>query len=78
MFGATENIGKDKEGNIEFYRPDIKRYRQWYLAPDIDLTKIKTNKRGIKMALMILNIFKFPTPSAEFSNGKMRFNWIHF
>ena len=78
MFGARENIGKGDNGEIIFDRSDVKRYRQWYLAPDIDLTKIRTNKKGIKMALMILNIFKFPTPSVEYSNGGIKFNWIHF
>jgi uncharacterized protein YfiM (DUF2279 family) len=78
LFGGYENLGKDKDGNISFARPDIKRYRQWYLAPDIDLTKIKTNKKGIKLALQLLNVFKFPTPSLEMSNGKLSWNWIHF
>jgi hypothetical protein len=78
LFGAKENTDKDQDGNITFYRPDVKRYRQWFLAPDIDLTKIKTNKKGIRMALRLLNIFKFPTPSLEYSNGSMKFNWIHF
>lgn len=78
MFGANENIGKDDNGNINFYRPDIKRYRQWYLAPDIDLTKIKTNKKGLKLVLTLLNIIKFPMPALEYSNGKFRFNAIGF
>ncbi len=78
FFGARENLGKDKFGNVVFNRPDIKRVRQWYLAPDIDLTKIKTNRKGIKFALNVLNIVKFPTPSLEYSNGKVKFNWIHF
>jgi uncharacterized protein YfiM (DUF2279 family) len=78
LFGARENIGKDKNGNVIFNRPDIKRVRQWYLAPDIDLSRIKTNRKGLKFALNILNIVKFPTPSLEFSNGKFGFNWIHF
>lgn len=78
MFGATENIGKDKDGNIEFFRPDIKRYRQWYLAPDVDLTRIKTNKKGLRLVLRLLNIVKFPTPSLEYGNGKVKFNWLHF
>src|SRR5690606_38410616 len=47
MFGGTKNIGSDANGNINFDRQDIKRYRQWYLSPDIDLTKIKTNKKGV-------------------------------
>ena len=78
LFGGYENTATDKLGNVTFSRPDIKRVRQWYLAPDIDLTKIKTRKKGIKFALNILNIVKFPTPSLEYSNGKMKFNWFHF
>jgi len=78
MFGANENLGKDDNGNVNFYRPDIKRYRQWYLAPDIDLTKIKTNKKGLKLAFTLLNIIKFPMPALEYSNGKFRFNAISF
>ena len=78
LFGGTENIGKDNNGNIIFNRPDIKRYRQWYLSPDIDLTKIKTNKKGIKFIFTVLSAFKFPAPSLEFSNGKFRVNALHF
>ena len=78
LFGATENIGKDVNGNITFNRTDIKRYRQWYLAPDIDLTKIKTKRKGIKVALNILNIVKFPMPSLEYSNGKFKLNTLTF
>ncbi len=78
LFGASENIGKDAAGTIVFSRPNIKRYRQWYLAPDIDLTKIKTKHKGFKVALNILNIVKFPMPSLEYSNGKFRINAISF
>lgn len=78
LFGGYENIATDKTGNITFNRTDIDRRRQWYLAPDVDLTKIKTNKKGIKVALQILNIFKFPTPSVEYSRGKFSWNWLHF
>ncbi len=78
MFGANDNYGRDKQGNITFARPDIQRYRQWYLAPDIDLSKIKTKKKGLKMALNILNVFKFPMPSLEYSKKGVKFNWLHF
>ena len=78
LFGANENIGKDDNGTMNFNRTDIKRYRQWYLAPDVDLTKIKTNKKGIKVALNILNIVKFPMPSLEYSNGRFRLNALTF
>lgn len=78
MFGAFDNIGKDENGNIIFNRTDIKRYRQWYLAPDIDLSKIKTNKKGIKLALRLLNVIKFPAPALEFSNGSFKIKAIAF
>jgi uncharacterized protein YfiM (DUF2279 family) len=78
MFGAESNIAKDDNGNTTFNRTDIKRYRQWFIAPDIDLTKIKTKKKGIRLMLGILNAFKFPAPSLEYSNGSFKVNGIHF
>lgn len=78
MFGGTANIGKDDDGNINFYRPDIRRYRQWYISPDIDLSRIKTRKKAVKILLSFLNVFKFPAPSLEFSRGRFRFQAIHF
>ena len=78
LFGADENVGKDAAGTINFNRPDIKRFRQWYLAPDIDLTKIKTKHKGLKLALTLLNVIKFPMPSLEYSNGKFGFHAIGF
>ena len=78
MFGGTENIGKDENGNIIFSRSDIKRYRQWYLSPDIDFTKIKTNKKGLRFLFTVLSAFKFPAPSLELSNGKLKLNALHF
>ncbi|MDB5202712.1 MAG: hypothetical protein JWQ27_2121 [Ferruginibacter sp.] len=78
MFGAFDNIDQNDQGVTTFYRPDIPRYRQWYLAPDIDLSKIKTNKKGLKFALNVLNIIKMPTPSLEYSRGSFKINWFHF
>jgi uncharacterized protein YfiM (DUF2279 family) len=78
LFGGFNNIATDKNGQVIFDRSDIKRSRQWYLAPDVDLTKIKTNKKGIKVALQILNIIKFPTPSLQLQQGKLSWNWLHF
>jgi uncharacterized protein YfiM (DUF2279 family) len=78
LFGAEQNVGADNNGTVVFNRPDVKRYRQWFIAPDIDLTKIPTKKKGVRLLLGILNSFKFPAPSLEFSNGKVRVNGLHF
>ena len=78
MFGARSNIALDADGNKIFERSDIRRYRQWYLSPDIDFTKIKTNKKGLRFLFMALTAFKFPAPSLEFSKGRFRVNALHF
>lgn len=78
LFGAEENIGRDKQGNVTFDRTDIPRYRQWFLSPDIDFSKIKTKKKAVRLLLTVLSAFKFPAPSLEFSQGSFHFNWIHF
>lgn len=78
MFGGRENIARNEEGQIIFDRKEIKRYRQWYLSPDIDFTRIKTNSKGIKVLLFILNSFKFPAPAFELSNGKLKGRWLVF
>ncbi len=78
MFGGTENIAFDKDGTMNFDRRDIKRYRQWYLSPDIDFTRIKTNKKGVKVLLFVLNSFKIPAPGLELSNGKVKGKWLVF
>ena len=79
MFGGYENIARSKaDGSLTFDRRDIKRYRQFYLAPDVDLTKIKTKSKFLKSAFSALNVLKFPTPALEFSNGKFRFKTIAY
>ena len=79
MFGGFENIAVNKtDGNITFDRRDIKRYRQFYLAPDVDLTKIKTKSKLLKSVFSALNVLKFPTPAFELSNGRLQVKAIAF
>ena len=78
MFGGRENRAVDENGAVVFDRPDIRRYRQWYLAPDIDLSRIRTKNKAVNVLLTFLSAFKFPAPSLEFSRGKFRLNALHF
>ena len=78
LFGGFENRAYDDNGNIVFDRQDIKRYRQWYLSPDIDFTRIKTNSKLIRTLLAGLNCVKFPSPSLDFSNNKFRLRPLIF
>ncbi|MCU7549168.1 YfiM family protein [Chitinophagaceae bacterium LB-8] len=72
LYGGVENRAFDKQGNMTFNRMDIQRYRQWYLSPDVDFTKIKTNRKGVRTVLAVLNIIKVPAPALVLSNGKVR------
>ncbi len=78
IVGAYNNNVIDVNGNIINADNIYPRYRQWYLAPDIDLTKIKTKSKILKTVFFVLNTFKFPAPSLELSQGKIKWNWIHF
>jgi uncharacterized protein YfiM (DUF2279 family) len=78
LFGGKSNYAEDKNGLVTFNRPDIKRLRQWYLAPDIDLSRIKTKSRALQILFGALNVFKFPAPALEFSNGKFEAHLLYF
>ena len=57
----------------------IPRYRQFYLSPDIDFTKIKTNKKWLKTTFVLLNCLKMPLPALEYNKQqKLSFRWLQF
>jgi Predicted periplasmic lipoprotein (DUF2279) len=70
----------DKNGNrFEIDPTALPRYRQFYIAPDIDLTKIKTKSKALKTLLFALNSFKFPLPALEINGqGTFIFHPIYF
>jgi hypothetical protein len=78
MFGGSENRAKDANGIVYFNRTDIPRRRQWYLSPDIDLTRIRTKSKLVKTAFFLLNAIKIPAPSIGFSKDGIEWNWLHF
>lgn len=78
MFGGFNNVSYDKNGNLVFDRRDIRRYRQWYLSPDIDLTKIRTKSHFVRSLLNTLNALKIPAPALELSKGRLKGHLIYF
>lgn len=78
MYGGFENKWTDNLGN-EITRSDIPRKRQYYIAPDIDFTKIKTNSKFLRTAFSFLNAFKCPAPALMLdSKGKFRAYILYF
>lgn len=56
---------------------DHQRYSQFFLSPDIDLTRIKVKKPFWKTVLSVLNIFKLPMPTIEYNTtGQLVWHWL--
>jgi len=66
MTGATHNPDTLNGKTL----PSFTRYRQFYLSPDIDFTKIPTKSKFLKAVFYALNFLKFPAPAIEFSKTK--------
>lgn len=55
------------------------QYRQYYLSPDIDLTRIRTKNRTVRSVLFVLNCIKVPMPALEYSDpGGLQWHWLYF
>ena len=79
MFGGFQNKWIDVDSVAVIDRTDIPRVRQFYLAPDIDFTKIKTNKKWLKTVFFCLNAFKCPAPTLMIdSKGKVKAYPLYF
>ncbi len=76
MLGGTVNRWTDRSG-YSFNRTDVQRLRRFYLSPDVDLTKIKTNRKWIKTVFYVVNVVKIPAPAVEInSKGRVRFHAV--
>jgi hypothetical protein len=73
VYGAYGNVWS--EGGQNFRFPE-ERYRQVFLSPDVYFSRIPTKKRWVRLALGILDSFKFPAPALEFSEGRVKGKWL--
>ena len=58
--------------------PYFNRYRQFYLAPDIDLTRIKTRNNTLNYVFKTFGFLKFPLPTIEINKKGMKFHPLFF
>ena len=73
-YGADGMITGNKEDTPPILTSNPKRFRQFYLSLDVDLTKIKTKSHFLKTVFSIFNTVKIPAPTIEF----VRFNDIKY
>ena len=59
--------------------PRFERYRQFYLAPDIDLSAVETGSGFINGLLRTLNFLKIPSPALEYNRVEgFRLHLLYF
>lgn len=74
MTGAVTNPSEVDGKPLPYYN----RTRQFYIAPDIDLSRIKTGSQTLNLMLKYLSIFKFPLPAIEFSPKGVKLHPLYF
>ncbi len=66
----------------DHYRLDPQRYpriRQFFLSLDVDLTRLPTRNRLVRILAYVFNIVKIPAPTLEFTDrGMVRFHPFFF
>lgn len=76
-------VGYGADGMVGAFNNDfdssIKRYRQYYISLDIDLTRIKTKSKFFNTVFGAFGFIKFPMPTIEFNqHGKAKFYGVYF
>ncbi|MDI6048134.1 DUF2279 domain-containing protein [Flavobacterium yafengii] len=78
-YGADGMITGNKEDTPPVLTSNPKRFRQFYLSLDVDLTKIKTKSHFLKTVFSIFNTVKIPAPTIEFVRfNDIKYHFIYF
>ncbi len=79
-YGAEGMISANEDIFINtIFLPEQRRFRQYYLSLDVDLTKIKTRSKLLKTIFSVVNFIKIPAPTLEInSKGRSKFHFIYF
>ncbi len=79
-YGAEGMISANEDLFINtIFLPEQKRFRQYYLSLDVDLTKIKTRSKLLKTVFSTINFIKIPAPTFEItSKGTSKFHFLYF
>ncbi len=78
-YGAEGMITGKEEFVNTIFLPESKRYRQFYLSFDVDLTKIETKSHFVKTILTVFNSIKIPAPTFEIKgSGGSKLHLVYF
>lgn len=80
---GAENMISGEDNTPVFYKGidisnNYKRYRKYFLSIDVDLSKVNSEKKYIKVLTSLFGVIKIPFPALELSKGKFTFNPFYF
>jgi hypothetical protein len=74
MTGATNNPSEIDGVTV----PYSERYRQFYISPDIDLSRIRVKSKTLRLILDVIGFIKIPMPAIEFNKTGVKFHPLYF
>lgn len=78
-YGAEGMITASTPSGPDAFGGEMNRQRRFFLAPDIDLTRIPTRSKALRTVLFVLNSIKIPSPALEMDgSGSLRGHWLYF
>lgn len=79
LFGGYSNAWTYAGHTYMLDETQYRRYRQYLLSLDIDLTRIPCRSPFLKTVLRVLNVFKLPAPALEYNSVQgLKGHWIFF
>lgn len=77
MFGGYENTWEKESQIFKLSEAGYPRYSQFYIGPDINLTRLGLKSPFLKTLATVFNIFKVPAPALEINTrGQVIFHLI--
>jgi len=59
--------------------PDYTRYRKFFLSMDVDLTKIPTKSKTLKVIFAVFSFIKIPFPAVEYNTlGQFKLHYLYY
>ena len=74
-YGATEMVYALPEDNRQVGFEPI---RQWYLAPDIDLSHLRGKNKWLNSLIFLLDSIHLPAPALEWNKNGIHFHPLYF
>ena len=78
MYGGYANSWTENDAIFKLSADKYPRYRQYYLSLDVDFTRIPTKNKFLKSLLHVVNFIKVPSPTVEWSRGRLKFHSFYW